>query len=50
MESKMEEHNKLGQKPASKVTLHFVWGHLSKKQTVGGNRPNFFEGSSLNDF
>jgi len=30
----VKEHKKLGQKPVSKVTLHFVWGHLSKKQTV----------------
>ena len=31
----VKEHKKLGQKLESKVTLHFVWGHLSKKQTVG---------------
>ena len=24
----------MGQNQVSKVTLHFVWGHLSKKQTV----------------
>ena len=30
----VKEHKKLGQKLVSKVTLHFVWGHLSKKQTV----------------
>ena len=30
----MKEHEKLGQKQVSKVTLHFVWGHLSRKQTV----------------
>ena len=30
----VKEHKKLGQKVVSKVTLHFVWGHLSKKQTV----------------
>ena len=30
----MKEHKKLGQKLLSKVTLHFVWGHLPKKQTV----------------
>ena len=29
-----KEHKKLGEKLMSKVTLHFVWGHLSKKQTV----------------
>ena len=27
-------HTKLDQKHASKVTLHFVWGPLSRKQTV----------------
>ena len=32
----MKEHKKLDQKQVSKVTLHFVWGHLSRKQTVGG--------------
>ena len=32
----VKEHKKLGQKLVSKVTLHFVWGHLSKKQTVMG--------------
>ena len=30
----VKEHEKLYQKPSSKVTLHFVWGHLSRKQTV----------------
>ena len=30
----VKEHKKLGQKLVSKVSLHFVWGHLSKKQTV----------------
>ena len=30
----VKEHKKLAQKLVSKVTLHFVWGHLSKKQTV----------------
>ena len=30
----MKEHKKLCQKYVSKVTLHFVWGHLSRKQTV----------------
>ena len=30
----MKEYEKLGQKQVSKVTLHFVWGHLSRKQTV----------------
>ena len=30
----VKEHKKLSQKLVSKVTLHFVWGHLSKKQTV----------------
>ena len=31
----MKEHKKLGLKQVSKVTLHFVWGQLSRKQTVG---------------
>ena len=31
----MKEHEKVGQKQVSKVTLHFVWGHFSRKQTVG---------------
>ena len=30
----VKEHIKPGQKLVSKVTLYFVWGHLSKKQTV----------------
>ena len=30
----MNEHEKLGQKQVSKVTLQFVWGHFSRKQTV----------------
>ena len=30
----VKEHKKLGQKLVSKMTLHFVWGHLSKKQSV----------------
>ena len=30
----MKEDKNLRQKLVSKVTLHFVWGHLSKKQTV----------------
>ena len=30
----MKEDEKLGQKQVSKVTLHFVWGHFSRKQTV----------------
>ena len=30
----VKEHKKLGQKLVSKVTLHFIWCHLSKKQTV----------------
>ena len=30
----MKEDKSLYQKLVSKVTLHFVWGHLSKKQTV----------------
>ena len=30
----VKEHKKLCQKLVSKVALHFVWGHLSKKQTV----------------
>ena len=32
----VKEHKNLGQKLVSKVTLHFVWGHLPKKQTVVG--------------
>ena len=32
----MKEHEKLGQKQVSKVTLHFVLGHLTRKQTVRG--------------
>ena len=31
----MKEPEKLSQRQLSKVTLHFVWGHLSRKQTVG---------------
>ena len=30
----VKEHEKLYKKKMSKVTLHFVWGHLSRKQTV----------------
>ena len=30
----MKELEKLGQKQVSKVTLHFVWAHFSRKQTV----------------
>ena len=30
----VKEHKKLGQKLESKVTLHFVWGHLSKKTLI----------------
>ena len=30
----VKEPENLGQKQVSKVTLHFVWGHLSRKQTV----------------
>ena len=30
----MKEHKKLIQKLVSKMTLHFVWSHLSKKQTL----------------
>ena len=29
-----KEHKKPYQKLVSKVMLHFVWGHLSRKQTV----------------
>ena len=36
----VKEHKKLGQKLVSKVTLHFVWGHLSKKQKVYDTPPN----------
>ena len=31
----MKEHKNLFQKLESKVILHFVWGHISKKQIVG---------------
>ena len=31
----VKEHRKLYQKQVTKVTLHFVWGHILKKQTVG---------------
>ena len=30
----VKEHKKLYQKQMSKVALHFVWGHLLRKQTV----------------
>ena len=30
----VKEHRKLNQKQVSKVTLHFVWRHISRKQTV----------------
>ena len=30
----MKEHKKLCQKQVSNMTLHFVWGHLMRKQTV----------------
>ena len=30
----VKEHKKLGQKLVSKVTLHFVWDHLTRKKTV----------------
>ena len=30
----MREHEKLYEEPVSKVTLHFVWVRLSRKQTV----------------
>ena len=42
MENEMQavkEHKKLAKKQVSKVTLHFVWGHLLRKQTVGGAPP-----------
>ena len=35
----MKEHEKVGQKQVSKVTLHFVGGHYSRKQTVSGVPP-----------
>ena len=28
----VKEHEKLGQKQVSKVTLHFVWGHIMWKK------------------
>ena len=31
---RVKEHRKLYQKQVSKVTLHFVWDHLSRKLTV----------------
>ena len=43
----LKEHRKLHQKQVSKVTLHFVWGHLTRKQTVS-NKPNL--SSHLRDF
>ena len=36
----VKEHKKLCQKLVSKVTLHFVCCHLSKKQTVTWNNQN----------
>ena len=30
----VKEHETLGQKQVSKMILHFVWGHFSRKQTV----------------
>ena len=33
----MKEHSKLYQKQVSKVTLHFVYGHLSRNQTMKKN-------------
>ena len=30
----VKEHEKMYQNLVSKVTLHFVWGNLSRKQTV----------------
>ena len=30
----VKEDEKLGQKQVSKMTLRFVWGHFSRKQTV----------------
>ena len=30
----MKEHKNYIRNRCSKVTLHFVWGHLSRKQTV----------------
>ena len=35
----MKKLEKLGQKQVSKLTLHFVWGHISRKQTVMGPYP-----------
>ena len=43
----MKEHKKLSQKQASKVTLHFVWGQLSRKQTVVGVSLNWYVDLSL---
>ena len=43
----MKEHKKLDQKQVSKVTLHFVWGHLSRKQTVQKADQNVKTGSFL---
>ena len=43
----VKEHKKLGQKLMSKVTLHFVWDHLSKKQTVSGRQIHLFYLSNL---
>ena len=38
----VKEHKKLDQKLVSKVTLHFVQGHLSRKQTVQPATKQFF--------
>ena len=38
----VKEDKNLFQKMVSKVTLHFVWGHLSIKQTVSSLMKQFF--------
>ena len=36
----MKEHKNLYHQLVSKVTLHFVWGHLSRKQQCNGKSCN----------
>ena len=38
----VKEPKKLCQNPVSKVTLHFVWGHLTRKQTVTGDAALYY--------
>ena len=41
----VKEPKKLDQKHLSKVTMHFVWGHLLRKQTVSCKVQVFFQSS-----